>query len=108
MAYTTLEFKNRIIRAEEVSRSSQRGEDMVSRWKGSRFDSLYEKYTAPSESKRKAWLGICDERLAVSGHSLRVTGGSSYLFSCAYKATDKEGVDWLIYHTSQNVYAIRL
>ena len=78
---------------------------MFTRWKTS-DGGLLDKYDRPSKKKIQAFEKIRQEMEDLGGKDLRVTGGNSYHFSCAYSVKDKAGRDWLIYHAPTTVIAV--
>lgn len=84
-----------------------KGADMYVRWvAASSAGGLFDKYDRPSKKKAEALEEIRSEMVDMGGTDLRVTGGNTYTFSCAYRLVDKDGRNWVIYHSKTNVSAI--
>lgn len=82
-----------------------KGAELFVRWRAS-DGGLFDKYSSPSEKKLEAFEEIKEEMRTVGGRDLRVTGGNSYRFSCAYRVVDKDGRDWLICHSKSKIVAV--
>ncbi len=70
--------------------------------------SICDAYNKPSSKKVYAYNEIREEMSDVNGYAIRITGAGCDIFSCAYKVKDKEGHEYLIYHTPSNRFAIQL
>ena len=89
-----------------VKETTQKGERMLDRYIASDCNSIFKAYGRPSGRKVEAFNEIAKEKVDVGGTGLFITGAVSDIFSCAYQVEDKDGKNYLIYHTPSNRFAI--
>lgn len=89
-----------------VNPNTQKAQQMIDRYVRSDDDSIFKAYGRPSSAKVYAFNEIAKEKSDVNGTGLFITGAGSDVFSCAYQVEDKDGKNYLIYHTHVNRYAI--
>ena len=71
-------------------------------------DSIYKAYGKPSNKKIHAFFEIKKEMEDVGGWAMRITDAGSDYFSCAYRVRTDSDIEFLIYHTHLNRYAVQM
>ena len=86
---------------------TQREIDMVERYYDADDTDIYDAYARPSKTMRDAYNKCIKMKVNMDGTDFRITGHSSYTFSCAFRYK-VDGVEWLRYITKSNTYDINL
>ena len=82
---------------------TERQKQMLRNYNWANAESLAQAYKKCSHDKMRAEAKIRAEMVQEDGFGFRITGASTFAFSCAYKVKKDDKV-MLIYHTAQNVY----
>ena len=69
---------------------------------------LLDIYKRPSLSKQCIVRNIRNLMHYKGGYDLRFTTYNAYFFSCGWRYMDKDGEEYLVYHTPSNTYEIQL
>lgn len=67
---------------------------------------LFDVYDNPSREKERIYNALVAEMDAIGGYDFRVINGNTYNFSCAYRLTDDNCKQWLIYDTKSYRYTV--
>ena len=91
-----------------VNHETKKAHEMIHRYKASTKRNIFQAYNRPSLTKVSAFDEIEKEMKRVNGRDMYITGAGSDIFSCAYVVEDDKGMEFLIYHTPSNRFAIPL
>lgn len=69
---------------------------------------IWDIYERPNDSKIQIYERLEDERISVDGTEACCPTHNGWIFTYAYKYTDQDGIQYLIYHTPKNKYIIIL
>lgn len=69
---------------------------------------IWDIYERPSDTKIQIYERLEDERISVSGYDACCPTHNGFFFTYAYKFTDPEGIEYLVYHTPTHTYRIIL
>ena len=86
---------------------SKREVEMVERYYDADDTDIYDAYDRPSKAMRDAFRRCVNMKCEMNGNDLRITGHSSYRFSCAFRYFNN-GVEFLRYITKDHNYDINL
>jgi hypothetical protein len=90
-----------------LNKNTEKAKGMICRYNAARRSSIYEAYGKPSIAKIRAFNSIHKEMENCNGRNMKITGAGSSQFSCAYVITE-DNTNFLIYHTSSNVFKIAM